>query len=87
MVKLIEALSRIENAHAQTRERDELAQRLTRVLAQMEAAQSTTVQTMNALEGELDRIRTPKSAYRGCIGFRAARGKTCDRRNPQGSRG
>lgn len=54
--QLAEALGAIDAAKAQAHERDELAERLTRVLAQMEVAQSETVQTMNALEAELARV-------------------------------
>ncbi len=55
---LAEALARIDTANAAVQDRDELTERLTRVLAQMEVSQSESVRSMNALEAELERIRS-----------------------------
>lgn len=55
---LAQALDQIEAAKAQARDRDELAERLTRVLAQMEVTQTDGVNRVTALEAELDRLRT-----------------------------
>jgi DhnA family fructose-bisphosphate aldolase class Ia len=65
--QLLQALQQIETAQSQAQVRDEWAERLTRVLAQMEVSQSESVDTMNALEAELSRIRTESSVARAAL--------------------
>ncbi|MHA6264909.1 peptidoglycan -binding protein [Arenibacterium sp. CAU 1754] len=58
--KLLAALGAAETAQAQVQERDELAQRLTRVLNQMEATQAQNDQMIAALEAELSNTQTAR---------------------------
>ena len=51
--ELSQALDRITAAEARAGDRDVLAEQLTRVLAQMEAARTTNAETVSALEAEL----------------------------------
>ncbi len=59
---LEQALATLEAAKAQTLQRDELAERLTRVLAQMQVSQSAAEGRVAALEIELNRLRTDSTS-------------------------
>ncbi|WP_420916534.1 peptidoglycan -binding protein [Pseudophaeobacter leonis] len=54
----------LEAAKAQTQDRDELAERLTRILAQMQVTQSAAEGRVSALETELTRLRQDSTATR-----------------------
>lgn len=62
------ALSTLEAAKAQSNDRDELAERLTRILAQMQVTQSKAEARVAALEVELDRLRLDNTATRQGLG-------------------
>ncbi|MEP2716006.1 peptidoglycan -binding protein [Pseudophaeobacter sp.] len=59
---LEQALATLEAAKAQTLQRDELAERLTRVLAQMQVSQSAAEGRVAALEVELNRLELDSTA-------------------------
>ncbi|MGR3616414.1 MAG: peptidoglycan -binding protein [Paracoccaceae bacterium] len=60
--RLQDLLLQVETAESQVRDRDEVAERLTRVLAQMEAAQDAAEQKLAALEAELTRVQGESGA-------------------------
>ncbi|CUH89272.1 Chemotaxis protein MotB [Phaeobacter sp. CECT 5382] len=62
------ALATLEAARAQSQERDELAERLTRVLAQMQVSQSAAEGRVAALEVELERLQLDGAATRERLG-------------------
>lgn len=59
--RLNEALTQIATGQVEARERDELVDRLTRVLAQMELAQAQSEDDLAALQADLDRSRSDQS--------------------------